>query len=186
MLLCTASWCNQAHSFCHLSISEELPSRWTLAGQGLQVPHFLWYNRGIITREFLQCSYELLCRKPSLQELLYSTQSTLAAHATASLESFHPAHDCSQEALLAKVKRICWSTYLGSPWCRWKDNAKLNNNLARSSQNLAYLFFLIKTPLFFPLSNWDKLRAVQYCNCISTTLCQSNQSCQEQAVFFKS
>lgn len=50
---------------------------------------------------------------------------------------------------------------------------------------LTYLF-LIKKTLFLSLFIWNKLRAVQSYNCISTTLCQGNQSCQDQAIFFKS
>lgn len=80
--------------------------------------------------------------------------------------SGQPMTVAKRASLPADVEEICWSMYLGSPWCRWKGNAELNNNLARSSQNWAYLFiFNYRTHFFLFLSslsvtNWEQSNLV--------------------------
>lgn len=115
----------------HPSYSEVLPSRWKGTGRGLHVWHnqrsliFSLYNCLIIKREFSWSFYDLLGQKPPLQ---------------ASLRKLAQACSWLQPSLPAGGDGICWSVYLSSTWCRWKDNSELNNDLARSSQSWPYLF----------------------------------------------
>lgn len=132
----------------HPSSSEELPSRWKWAGRDLHVHYnrkpriFYCITMSSHTALMNFCAENHHCKHNctahrKLWQLCWWDSLTGSAHWDLSGQ---PMTADNRTSSPAEGEEISWTVYLGSKWRRQKDNAELNNNLARSSQNWGYLF----------------------------------------------
>lgn len=127
---------------------KELPSRWKWAGRDLRV-HYnhkpcIFYcitvrsYTALMNFSVENCDCKHNCTALGrLWQLCWWDILTSSTHWDLSGQ---PMTADNRTSSPAEEEEISWTVYLGSTWCRRKDNAELNNNLARSSQSQTYLF----------------------------------------------